>query len=470
PARTRVRQRCSSRAGAGRVGVHGRALRANARVRGMARAPARPSRRAARARAPGRPGAERVGLPRFLRRQSDAQPRLPRDTGPRRGGRCRDPRHGPDDLDRGRPHQRLRRRLRTSLPAHGPAGRALVGRRTRRRSRPPARRRARPRRVARCHQPLRAPHGPPRPSLGRPRPHRRHDRRGRVAAPSLRHRSPALRNRQRLEPPLRRHSVRYRARVGAGGRAPRSRSARPPGTCRNALGRVRTVPQGGTTLKRITLLLLALLTSLAFAGKGNDTLNVAFERTMLTFDTYATSERLTLILAHNFGDTLIHRNPVSGAFEPHLATAWRALDDLTFEFDLRTDVTFHNGEAFGPDDVVATLTYVITDGAELPGTGPLQWIDHVEAVDDDTVRIHAKSITPTAYESLALIGIIYPAGVLASEGAVALGQSPVGTGPYRFVGVDGNTIRFERFDDYFVGAKQMPAIANLVIHTLPEES
>jgi peptide/nickel transport system substrate-binding protein len=223
-------------------------------------------------------------------------------------------------------------------------------------------------------------------------------------------------------------------------------------------------------LKRITLLLLALLTSLAFAGKGNDTLNVAFERTMLTFDTYATSERLTLILAHNFGDTLIHRNPVSGAFEPHLATAWRALDDLTFEFDLRTDVTFHNGEAFGPDDVVATLTYVITDGAELPGTGPLQWIDRVEAVDDDTVRIHAKSITPTAYESLALVGIIYPAGVLESQGAVAIGQAPVGTGPFRFVGVDGNTIRFERFDDYFVGAKQMPAIANLVIHTLPEES
>jgi len=212
------------------------------------------------------------------------------------------------------------------------------------------------------------------------------------------------------------------------------------------------------------------LASLALAGKNDDTLNVAFERTMLTFDTYATSERLTLILAHNFGDTLIHRNPVTGTFEPHLATAWRAVDDLTFEFDLRTDVTFHNGEPFGPDDVVATFTYVITDGAELPGTGPLQWIERVEAVDDDTVRIHAKSLTPTAYESLALIGIIYPAGVLASEGPTALGQAPVGTGPFRFAGVDGNAIRFERNDAYFGGAKQKPAIANLVIHTLPEES
>ncbi len=222
--------------------------------------------------------------------------------------------------------------------------------------------------------------------------------------------------------------------------------------------------------KRIALILLALLSSLAFAGKGDDTLNVAFERTMLTLDTYATSERLALIVAHNVGDTLIYRNPDTGEFEPHLATAWRTIDDLTFEFDLRSDVKFHNGDTFGPDDVVATLSWVVGEGAGLPGTGTLQWIDSVTAVDEDTVRIKAKSLTPTAFETIALIGVIYPASVLADQGAEYLGQNPIGTGPYRYVGTDGNTIRFERFEDYFGGAKGQPAIGKLVIHTLPEES
>ncbi len=221
---------------------------------------------------------------------------------------------------------------------------------------------------------------------------------------------------------------------------------------------------------RLMALLLALLAPLALAGKGDDTLNVAFERTMLTLDTYATAERLALVIAHNVGDTLIYRNPDTGEFEPHLATAWRAIDDMTFEFDLRDDVLFHNGDHFGPEDVVATLEFVIGEGAGLAGTGTLQWIESVTKVGDHTVQIKAKALTPTAYETISLIGVIYPASVLANQGPEYLGQHPIGTGPYRFVSSADNVIRFERFEEYFGGAKGQPAIKNLVIHTLPEES
>src|SRR5690606_20170377 len=50
------------------------------------------------------------------------------------------------------------------------------------------------------------------------------------------------------------------------------------------------------------------------------------------------------------------------------------------------------------------------------------------------------------------------------------GRNPIGTGPYRFVRAEGNKIYFERFEEYFGGAKGQAAIRNLVIHTLPEES
>ena len=43
---------------------------------------------------------------------------------------------------------------------------------------------------------------------------------------------------------------------------------------------------------------------------------------------------------------------------PALATSWKALDDLTWEFKLRKNVRFHDGSPFTVDDVVFTLKRV----------------------------------------------------------------------------------------------------------------
>lgn len=220
----------------------------------------------------------------------------------------------------------------------------------------------------------------------------------------------------------------------------------------------------------LALFAVLLLVPFAWANKANDTLNVAYERTMLTLDTYATSERLALILSHNWGDTLIYRDPESGDLKPGLATSWKVIDDKTFEFTLRKGVTFHDGEPFSAKDVKATFDYVTGPAASLPGADTLQWIASTEVVDPYTVRIHAKAVTPTALQSLAMVGVIYPAGYLKDKGPAAMGKAPVGTGPYKFVSWDSNTITFVRNDNYFGGSKGMPSIKNLVIHVIPEEA
>lgn len=224
-------------------------------------------------------------------------------------------------------------------------------------------------------------------------------------------------------------------------------------------------------MKRLGILLFALSAAFAFAGKGDDTLNVAYERTMLTFDSYATSERLALILAHNWGDTLIYRDPASGEYQPHLATSWSFIDDTTIEVELRSGVRFHNGEAFTAEDVKATLDYVSgEEGSTLAGTRTLQWIESVEIVSDSVVRIHATEPTPTAIETLSLVAVMYPADYMSEQGVVAMGSSPVGTGPYAFVAASDGVAAFVKNEDYFGGAKGQPSISNLAIRTLPEES
>src|SRR5690606_6677739 len=153
-------------------------------------------------------------------------------------------------------------------------------------------------------------------------------------------------------------------------------------------------------MKRLTAVLIAVLFATAFADRGTDTLNVAFERTMLTLDTYATSERLALIVAHNIGDTLIHRNAETNEFEPHLATSWTYASPTELVIALREGVMFHNGDEMTAEDVAATFNWVIGDGAGLAGTGTLQWIENVEVLDRYSVRIDLKDMTPTAIETL----------------------------------------------------------------------
>ena len=62
------------------------------------------------------------------------------------------------------------------------------------------------------------------------------------------------------------------------------------------------------------------------------------------------------MLLHVF-EPLITRDP-NQKLVPALATSWKALDDLTWEFKLRKNVKFHDGSPFTAADVVFTLNRV----------------------------------------------------------------------------------------------------------------
>ena len=53
----------------------------------------------------------------------------------------------------------------------------------------------------------------------------------------------------------------------------------------------------------------------------------------------------------------------AGALQPWLATAWEAVDELTWRISLRDDVTFSNGVPFTADAVVSVINYLTSDAA-----------------------------------------------------------------------------------------------------------
>lgn len=135
-----------------------------------------------------------------------------------------------------------------------------------------------------------------------------------------------------------------------------------------------------------------------------------------------------------------------------LATAYRPLDDTTWEFKLRKHVKFHDGSDFDADDVVFTLARLGT----VPGHDGLaaeyvSAITQTEVVDPHTIRFKTAQVTPDLPRRLAQISIIsnqLPDGVTSAR--FNAGLAAIGTGPFKYVDWQrGNQLVLDRYDDYW---------------------
>jgi peptide/nickel transport system substrate-binding protein len=128
--------------------------------------------------------------------------------------------------------------------------------------------------------------------------------------------------------------------------------------------------------------------------------------------------------------------------EPMLATDWRQVDDLTWEFDLRDDVQFHDGEMLSAEDVKASVEW--GSGFSEESAYALTWLPaEVEIIDDLTVQISTEQ--PFA-PMLAELGQI---PILNADWLADPGDTPNGTGPFRLVGDDVDVKTMEANLDYW---------------------
>ena len=95
---------------------------------------------------------------------------------------------------------------------------------------------------------------------------------------------------------------------------------------------------------------------------------------------------------HNTMDTLLHYVPGTTDLEPGLATAMPEVSDdgLEYTFHLVKDVKFPDGTAFNADAVKWSIDRVIALEGD-PNWLVTSFVDHVEAVDDNTVKFVLKA-------------------------------------------------------------------------------
>jgi peptide/nickel transport system substrate-binding protein len=170
-------------------------------------------------------------------------------------------------------------------------------------------------------------------------------------------------------------------------------------------------------------------TTPAHAGAGGGTLRIGMGSEAESLDPpnfliSADFTRMDLIF-----DRLV-RVENDGTIVPSLATEWTQVDDVTWEFSLRDDVTFHDGTPFNAEAVRFVLDRSRT---QEQGEAFLGVIAEVEVVDEFTVRLQLQRPFAAILNNLAtpVSGIYSPASI--EEFGDQVSQHPVGTGPYRFV-------------------------------------
>lgn len=152
------------------------------------------------------------------------------------------------------------------------------------------------------------------------------------------------------------------------------------------------------------------------------------------------------VLLYNVYETLV-KLEADGSITGLLAETWTVSDDgLTYTFDLRDGVTFHNGGALDADDVVFSINHVLTKEPAHPFATTLAPISSVAAVDSATVAITVEQVSANL-----LFFLTQSQGVILDESALGtIANSPVGTGPFVFDSwTVGDSITLVRNDDYW---------------------
>ena len=151
-----------------------------------------------------------------------------------------------------------------------------------------------------------------------------------------------------------------------------------------------------------------------------------------TMDPGRSTQVLTVNYFYNLYDSLT-RWDAGLQLQPGLATSWKAVNDITWEFTLRPGVKFHDGSPLTAEDVRATIERNLVPGKTVVTAG-FTTIESVQAASPTLVRVVTRKPDPLLPMRMAQMGSqILPARLTTDEGAKELARRPIGSGAYRFV-------------------------------------
>ncbi len=169
-------------------------------------------------------------------------------------------------------------------------------------------------------------------------------------------------------------------------------------------------------------------------------------------DPHLSAASLTQQIMLNVFEGLVKPAPDGGVL-PGLAESYTVSPDgLTYTFKLRANVRFHDGQPVTAADVQYSFDRLMGKGSPdgKPLTASLADVANISTPDDTTCVITLKQVNASFINLLATLSIL-PAS---NDGQH--GNTPIGTGPYRFVSYEPQQrIVLEKFTDYWQDTRDM---------------
>jgi peptide/nickel transport system substrate-binding protein len=199
----------------------------------------------------------------------------------------------------------------------------------------------------------------------------------------------------------------------------------------------------------------------------------------LTLDPHAVNEGTTHALNHHIYETLISRDR-TGKLKPALATSWaQTTNPLVWEFTLRDNVSFHDGQPFTAQDVLFSMNRALAPTSDLRTR--LQGVDSFRITASSKIQITTRvrdSLLPIRLTDIFIMNkawaeahdVTEPQAYQAGEETYAT-QNANGTGPFRLLSREpGKATKLARNEKYWgwEGVDLSTRIAELIYRPIPD--
>jgi peptide/nickel transport system substrate-binding protein len=219
----------------------------------------------------------------------------------------------------------------------------------------------------------------------------------------------------------------------------------------------------------VLLLVLALPAPAAAAPEGTLTWGIHVTLAARWLDPADTEAFINpFMVLYAVHDALVKPMP-GGDNTPSLAESWtQSKDGLVYEFVLRKNARFHNGDPVTAEDVKFSFDRYKGAAAKLLHDR----VREVQIVDPGRIRFHLKEPWPdfmTFYGTSATgAAWIVPKKYVEKVGDDGFKKAPIGAGPYRVVSFTaGVELVMEAFEGYW---RKVPSVKRLVFRSMPDET
>lgn len=167
---------------------------------------------------------------------------------------------------------------------------------------------------------------------------------------------------------------------------------------------------------------------------------VGMTQDIVSLDPHVETDAGTRSVVFNLYEGLVKPNQ-AGDLEPAVASDYKISDDAkTYTFTLRDGVTFHDGSAVTAEDVKYSIERFAENSGESSAFSNLK---EVVIADDKTVEVKLKEGYSEFLPDLA-------EAVIIPKAVKDINETPIGTGPYKFVSyTPGQSIKLEKYDGYW---------------------